>query len=77
MQNMFSGELHARVVIDTYHEEARRHDILKLAREGQPRRKPGATVITQLRAARERLLEATRRERLATAQPSCQPCVAC
>ncbi len=77
MQNMFTGELHARIVIDTYHEEARRHDLLKLARAGQPRRIPGVMLLERVGTARDRLLAAARQEHVAATQPSCQPCVAC
>lgn len=77
MQNMFTGEVHARVMIDRYHEEARRHDLLRLARTGQPRQLPGAPLVARLGTARGRLLATIRRERVVTTQPSCQPCMAC
>jgi flagellar motor component MotA len=72
MQNMFTGEHQARIVIETLHAEARHHEILKLARAGQ--RLPKAGMIgAALGAARERLLATMSR----TSQPACQPGMAC
>ena len=77
MQNMFTGEQHARIVIDTYHEEARHHDLLALARVGQTRRIPGVMLLETIGSARKRLLKTTRSARVANARPDCQPYVAC
>lgn len=73
MRNLSPDKQHARIVIDTYHEEARRLDLRKLARAGHPRHVPGGTLLPVAVSARERLLAGIRHERM----PTCEPCLTC
>lgn len=76
MQNTFTSEHSARITIDRYHAEARRHETLKLAHAGHPRRSLGGSLMTAVGVARERLESITHRQ-VATTRPVCQPGMAC
>lgn len=72
MQNMFTDEHQARILIDTRHAEARRQAILKRVRDGQLHRPAVETVMATIATVRMRLLATVRPSR-----PVCQPGMAC
>lgn len=76
MQNLFTIEHQARIVIDDRRAEARHHARLALARSGQAKR-DAASLLPVMSRMRTRVGGAVRHERATGIQTTCQPCVAC
>jgi hypothetical protein len=76
MQNPYTSEHQASIVIESRHAEARHEELLRLARAGRPSRDTGAALATIDRL-RTRLGTAIRPARTATTDPACQPGMAC
>lgn len=76
MQNLFTSEYHATILIEDYRAQARRHDLLAQARAGQPHRTVGGPLLARTRTAIARMLPGG--ERIAPPMtPACQPGMAC
>jgi hypothetical protein len=76
MQNLFTTEHQARIVIDERRTEARHHARLALARSGQAKR-DAVPIVAVLDRMRTRIGGTIGHERATCIQTTCQPCMAC
>lgn len=73
MINQMPNEYQVRLIIETHERDARRREVIRLARAGQARRIPGAGLVAGLLALSERAQAAVRPGR----RMACQPGMAC